>query len=151
HPIAFNIFPHIGGLSQEFPGYFAEEVKMIKETRKILNKPDLPISATCVRVPVFNGHCESLTVELKKPANPEEARAILSRMPGAKIVDDPERNEYPLPTAASGKDEVLVGRIRANPIFQFGLDLWIAADNIRKGAALNAVQIAEEMLAQGLL
>ncbi|HOL66440.1 MAG TPA: aspartate-semialdehyde dehydrogenase [bacterium] len=151
HPIAFNVFPHIGSLSEEFPGYYTEEVKMIRETRKIMNLPDLPISATCVRVPVFNGHCESLTVELKKPATAEAARQVLREAPGVSVLDAPEKGVYPVPVEISGKDDVFVGRIRSNPAFESGLDIWVAADNIRKGAALNAVQIAEELLRQNLL
>ncbi len=151
HPIAFNILPQIGTVSEEFPGYYTEEVKMIKETRKIMDLPELLLSATCVRVPVFNGHCESLTVELEREATPEQAREILRKWPGIQVVDAPEKSEYPLPVRASGSDDVFVGRIRRNPAFSHALDIWVAADNIRKGAAVNAVQIAEEMLRQGLL
>ena len=151
HRIAFNLLPHIGSPSSEFPGYYSEEVKMIRETRKILGEPDMAITATCVRVPVFNGHAEAINVQFERPISPEEAREILREAPGVEVVDDPEKALYPMPMDASGKDPVYVGRIRKDPSTENALDLFVVADNIRKGAALNAVQIAEKMLEMGLL
>jgi aspartate-semialdehyde dehydrogenase len=151
HPIAFNCFPHVSSLSPDFPGYYNEEAKMIRETRKILGEPDLRITATCVRIPVFNGHSEAVNVEFERPLSPEEAREILSAAPGVAVVDDPAQALYPTPRMASGRDEVFVGRIRRDPSCENALDMWVVADNIRKGAALNAVQIAEKMIAMGLL
>ena len=148
HPIAFNLFPQVGVLSKEYPGCYTEEVKFIREARKILNEPDLAISATCVRVPVFNSHSEAITVEFEKEMTPEEAKQILTDSPGIKVIDEPENSLYPTPLDVSGKDEVFVGRIRENPLFSNGLDLWVVADNIRKGAALNAVQIAELLISK---
>ncbi|NPV08887.1 MAG: aspartate-semialdehyde dehydrogenase [Anaerolineae bacterium] len=150
HPIAFNCFPHISGLRDEYPGYYGEEIKMIKETRKILGEPDLAVTATCVRVPVFSGHSEAVNVQFELPISAEEAREVLARAPGVLVVDKPEEALYPTPRAASGRDEVMVGRIRQDPSAENALDLWVVADNIRKGAALNAVQIAEKMIEMGL-
>jgi len=149
--ILFNVIPHIGSVSKEFPGYYTEEVKMVLETRKILNCPDLMVSATCVRVPVFNGHSEALTVQFEKEPDVLRVREILSSARGVKVLDDPESAVYPVPVEVSGKDEVYIGRIRKNPCLENAIDLWVVADNIRKGAALNAVQIAEELVARGLL
>ncbi len=151
HPIGFNLFPQIGSLSSEFPGYFSEEAKLVRETRKILHNPSLHISATCVRVPVFDSHSEAITVELNEDLSPERAREILKDAPGVKVMDILERSDYPTPLLSSGKDEVLVGRIRKNVALHNSLDLWVCGDNIRKGAALNAVQIAEELIKQNLL
>lgn len=150
HPIAFNCFPHISGLRDEYPGYYGEEIKMIKETRKILGEPDLAVTATCVRVPIFSGHSEAVNVQFERPISAEEAREVLARAPGVLVVDKPEEALYPTPRAATGRDEVLVGRIRQDPSAENALDLWVVADNIRKGAALNAVQIAEKMIEMGL-
>ncbi len=144
--IAFNVFPQIGSLSEKYPGYYSEEVKFIRETRKIFGEPNLAISATCARVPVFNGHSEAITVEFEKEMLPDEAKKILANSPGVKIIDEPENSLYPTPIEVSGKDEVFVGRIRKNLLFTNGLDLWVVGDNIRKGAALNAVQIAELLI-----
>ncbi len=144
--IAFNVFPQIGSLSEKYPGYYSEEVKFIRETRKILNEPDLAISATCARVPVFNSHSEAITVEFEKKMTSEEAKKILANSPGIKVIDEPENSFYPTPIEVSGKDKVFVGRIRKNTLFTNGLDLWVVGDNIRKGAALNAVQIAELLI-----
>ncbi|MCK4245154.1 MAG: aspartate-semialdehyde dehydrogenase [Candidatus Omnitrophica bacterium] len=149
HRIAFNLFPQVGALSKEHPGYYTEEVKFIRETRKILNEPHLAISATCVRVPIFNSHSEAITVEFEEKITPEEAKQILTDSPGIKVIDAPENSLYPTPFDVSGKDEVFLGRIRENPLFPNGLDLWVVADNIRKGAALNAVQIAELLIEKG--
>ena len=144
--IAFNVFPQVGSLSEKYPGYYSEEVKFIRETRKILGEPDLAISATCARVPVFNSHSEAITVEFEKEITPGEAKKILANSPGVKIIDEPENSLYPTAIEVSSNDEVFVGRIRKNPFFTNGLDLWVVGDNIRKGAALNAVQIAELLI-----
>lgn len=141
HQIAFNVLPHIDAFLDN--GYTREEMKMINETRKILEEPHLGVTATTVRVPVFVGHSEAVNVTTSRKISAQEAREILSRAPGVKVVDDPARNLYPLPLEAAGKDEVFVGRIREDPSQERGLDLWVVADNLRKGAALNAVQIAE--------
>ncbi|MCM8776990.1 MAG: aspartate-semialdehyde dehydrogenase [Candidatus Omnitrophica bacterium] len=151
YQIAFNVIPEIGGLSEEFPGYYSEEVKMIKETHKILGDNNIKVSATCVRVPVFNGHSEAITLECEKPVNIDEIRELLCTFPGVKVIDEPEKSEYPVPIDVSGKDDVYVGRIRKNNAFENTIDMWVVGDNIRKGAALNAVQIAEEMIRLGLL
>lgn len=149
--IAFNLFPQIGPISEEFEGYYKEEVKMIKETRKIFDEPYMNISATCVRVPVFFGHSEAINVEFEKRITAKEAKEILSLAEGIKVVDQPEEGLYPIPINVQGKDEVFVGRIREDPSQPNTLDLWVVADNIRKGAATNAVQIAEELIARGYL
>ena len=151
HPIYDNVIPEIGGLKDEFPGYYSEEVKMILETRKILECPDLAITATCVRVPVAVGHSEAINVELEREVSPEEARAILADAPGVTVVDEPENSRYPLAADGAGGDTVYVGRIRRDPSRANALDLWCVADNLRKGAALNAVQIAEKAIEMGLL
>jgi aspartate-semialdehyde dehydrogenase len=116
---------------------------MIKETRKIFGLPDLAVSATCVRVPVFKGHSESINVEFERPITPDEARAALAEWPGIEVIDDPANSEYPMPLFAADTDPTYVGRIRQDSCNPNTLDLWVVADNIRKGAALNAVQIAE--------
>ncbi|MGQ9476198.1 MAG: aspartate-semialdehyde dehydrogenase [Actinomycetota bacterium] len=144
HPIAFNCLPHIDVF---FPnGYTKEEMKMVEETRKIMGLPDLPVSATTVRVPVFVGHSESVNVEFEDPISPEEARRILAGAPGVEVVDDPDNLRYPMAVDAAGKDACFVGRIRADLSCPRALNLWVVADNLRKGAALNAVQIAELVL-----
>jgi len=149
--IAFNLIPQIARLSEEWEGYYMEEVKMIRETRKILSAPDMQITATCVRVPVFNGHSEAITVELEKPLSLEEARQAIAQMPGVVVVDDPKEFKWPYPLMADGKDEVFVGRIRKDSAVENGISLFCCADNIRKGGALNAVQIAEKMLEMDLV
>jgi aspartate-semialdehyde dehydrogenase len=143
HPqsLAFNIFPHIDSFRED--GYTKEEWKMLVETRKIMGLPDLRLSATCVRVPVAVGHSEALHIEFERPMSPSEAREILSNAPGIEVVDDPLNREYPQPLDAAGRDPVYVGRIRADASLPGGIALWVVADNLRKGAALNAVQIAE--------
>ncbi len=141
HQIAFNVLPHIDVFLKN--GYTKEEIKMVNETKKILGEPDLRITATTVRVPVFVGHSESVNVQFSKSITPEEAREILVEAPGVEVIDDPERNLYPLPIHCAGKDPCFVGRIREDPSAPNSLNLWIVADNLRKGAALNAVQIAE--------
>ncbi len=149
HQIAFNVLPHIDVFLGN--GYSKEEMKMVQETRKIMHAEDLPISATCVRVPVFVSHSEAVHVEFSKPMSPEEARDILSKAPGIKVMDDLDVNMYPLPKTAAGRDETMVGRVRADLSHPNGLAMWVVSDNLRKGAALNAVQIAEELVKQGLL
>jgi len=151
YQILGNVFPHISSLKDEFPGYYGEEIKMIKETRKIFGLPNLGVSATCVRVPVFRGHSEAVNVELEKPITAEQAREALANAPGIKVIDDPENAMYPMPIFAEGKDETFVGRIRVDTSRPNTIDMWVVSDNIRKGAALNAVQIAEEVIARGLL
>ena len=146
HQIAFNIIPQIGSLRAEMPGYTSEEAKMLFETRKILGNNRIRVSATCVRVPVFYGHAEALNIEFEHPIDSEEARKILSATPGVRVVDDPSEGLYPLPLMCAGKDDVYVGRIRRDESVGNGLTLFVAGDNIRKGAALNAVQIAEALI-----
>jgi aspartate-semialdehyde dehydrogenase len=141
HQITFNCIPHIDVFSEN--GYTKEEIKMINETKKIMEDESIGITATTVRVPVFYGHSESVNIETAKKITPDEVRDILAQAPGVKVVDNPKRNEYPLAIYAAGKDETFVGRIREDPSIEKGIDMWIVSDNIRKGAALNAVQIAE--------
>ena len=141
HQIAFNCLPHIDVFQEN--GYTKEEMKMVNETRKILEDSNIGVTATTVRVPVFYGHSESVNVETKKPISAEEARALLEDTPGIKVMDDPKTNLYPLATDAAGKDLILVGRIREDESIPNGINMWVVADNIRKGAATNAVQIAE--------
>lgn len=141
HQIAFNALPHIDVFMED--GKTKEEWKMIVETRKILENQNIRISATAVRVPVFFAHSESINVEFEKPVSPGEARQILEKAEGVTVIDNPETNAYPLAINSAGKDDVYVGRIRKDDSVENGLDMWVVADNIRKGAALNAVQIAE--------
>ena len=140
HPIAFNILPHIDVFLPD--GYTKEEQKMVLETKKIMGA-DIPVTATTVRVPVFGGHSEAVNIEFERPNSPEEVREILKRAPGVIVEDDPSKNLYPMPIHAYGKNEVFVGRIRKDFSIANGINLWIVSDNIRKGAATNAVQIAE--------
>lgn len=149
YPIAFNLIPHVDRFDEL--GYTKEEWKMVHETRKIMGEPDLAISPTTVRVPVFRCHSESINVETEKPLSADEARRILAGAEGIEVVDDPQAMEYPMPLFAAGKDPVFVGRIRPDPSIPNGLNLWVVGDQLRKGAALNAIQIAEEVCAQGLL
>ena len=141
HPIAGNCLPHIDVFMDN--GYTKEEMKMIWETRKILHDPDLKVTATTVRVPVFNSHSESINVEFENPVDVEEVKRILSEAPGVVVVDDPAHDSYPLALDAAGTDDVYVGRIRRDESVDNGINLWVVADNIRKGAATNAVQIAQ--------
>ena len=141
HPIANNCLPHIDVFLDN--GYTKEEMKMIWETRKILHHPDMRVTATTVRVPVFNSHSESINVEFENPVNINEVKELLSSAPGVVLQDDPENNVYPLAVNAAGRDEVFVGRIRRDESVENGINMWVVADNIRKGAATNAVQIAE--------
>jgi aspartate-semialdehyde dehydrogenase len=149
HPIAFNVFSHNTAIGPE--GYNGEETKVMMETRKILSEPELAITATCVRVPVLRAHTESINLTLKQPLSPERARAVLADAPGVEILDDREKNLFPMPRIASGRDSVYVGRIRRD-LSQpegMGLDLFVCGDQLRKGAALNAVQIAETLVGAG--
>jgi aspartate-semialdehyde dehydrogenase len=152
HPYAFNLFSHNSKIDSE-TGYNEEETKMIKETRKIFADPDIRISATCVRVPVLRAHSESLTFECDRPITPAEVREILKNAPGVKLVDDPEKNYFPMPKDASGQGDVLVGRIRQDLSDPSGrsITMFVAGDQLLKGAALNAVQIAEVMVQRGWL
>ncbi len=149
HQIAFNALPHIDRFFED--GYTREENKMLYETRKIMHDESINVSATCVRVPVFYGHSESVSVQTEKEISPERAREVLRNAPGVVVVDNPSENEYPLPILAAGRDEVFVGRIREDRVFKPGINMWVVADNIRKGAATNAVQIAELLIKFGLL
>ncbi|MCD7904143.1 MAG: aspartate-semialdehyde dehydrogenase [Clostridiales bacterium] len=149
HPIANDCLPHIDVFTPG--GYTKEEIKMIDETRKILHKPDLRVTATCVRVPVFNSHSESINVEFEKPFSMKEIAEVLSQSPGIIIQDDTSKDEYPLAINATGTDEVYVGRIRRDNSVRHGINIWVVADNIRKGAASNAVQIAEYMIKNDLI
>ena len=149
HQIAFNVIPYVDGFLDN--GYTVEEWKMVMETRKILHLPDLPVSATCVRVPVYLSHSEAVNVEFTDPMSPQEAREILSDAPGVEVVDDPRHQKYPMPLDATGRDQVFVGRIREGLSHPNSLAMWIVADDLRKGAALNAVQIAQEVLERELL
>ncbi len=144
HPIANNCLPHIDVFLEN--GYTKEEMKMILETRKILNKPDLKVTATTVRVPVFNSHSESINIEFEKDFVIEELIEVLKNAKGIVVQNDSVNNEYPLALSATGNDEVFVGRIRRDESVKYGVNLWVVADNIRKGAATNAVQIAEEII-----
>lgn len=144
HPIFNNCLPHIDAFMDD--GYTKEEHKMINETRKILNKPYLPITATTVRVPVKNCHSESINIELKNNFELFEVKQLLQKSPGITVVDDISNNSYPLATTADGKDDVLVGRIRRDFSIRSGLNMWVVADNLRKGAASNAVQILEKLI-----
>jgi len=147
HQIAFNVLPEIDVFLDN--GYTKEEQKMLEETRKILHNEDIAISANCVRVPVYFGHSEAVNVEFSSPITPEEARKILAQAPGVRVLDDPTVSFYPQPWAASGSDHVFVGRIRSDISHPNGLVMWIVADNLRKGAALNAIQIAEVGIEKG--
>lgn len=149
HEIAFNCLPHIDVFLEG--GHTKEEKKMVDETRKIMSAPHLAVSATCVRVPVFNAHSESVNVEFEESVSPEEARALLARAPGVEVVDDVESFAYPMPKDADGEDPVYVGRIRRDDSQENTLNLWVVADNLRKGAGLNAVQIAEALIEKGML
>ncbi len=149
HRIDMNILPHIDSFLPD--GYTKEEMKMVNETRKILRAPGIAVSATTVRVPVEGGHSESVNVEFLKPYDLAEARQLMADMPGVTLQDDPSQNLYPMPINAWGKDDVFVGRIRRDPSVENGLNLWCVSDNLRKGAATNAVQIAEVLLKNGWL
>jgi aspartate-semialdehyde dehydrogenase len=141
YQIAFNLLPHIGSFNET--GDCSEEVKIAKEARKILGAPSLRVTATTVRVPVLRCHSEAINVELERPLNANDARAALAAMPGVIVYDDPGKKLYPMPLDATGKDEVYIGRVRKDESIPNGLNLWVVSDNLRKGAALNAIQIAE--------
>lgn len=149
HQIAFNVLPHIDVFLEN--AYTKEEMKLVNETRKIMHLPELKITATCVRVPVFISHSESVNIETEKEISAEKAREVLSSAPGIKVEDNPSENLYPLPIRAAGKDYTYVGRIRKDESIENGLNLWIVSDNLRKGAALNAVQIGETLIQKGLI
>ena len=149
YQIAFNLLPHIDVWLPD--GSSREEFKMTAETRKIMHLNGVRIVATTVRVPVFFAHSEAVHLELSEPMSPDEARECLREAPGVVVQDDLSKNEYPMPLPASGRDEVFVGRVRRNEVFENGLSLWVVSDNIRKGAALNAVQVAETLVARGHL
>ncbi len=149
YPLAFNLFPHNSPMTDL--GYCEEELKMVNETRKIFNDPNIRITATCVRVPVLRAHSEAINLEFAEPFSVAKAREILQHAPGVKLVEDWQKNYFPMPMEASGRDEVLVGRIRQDISHDCGLELWLSGDQIRKGAALNAVQIAELLVQQNLL
>jgi aspartate-semialdehyde dehydrogenase len=151
HPIYDNCIPQVGSLRDRFPGYYSEEIKMIEETRKIFGCPDLPITATCVRVPVANSHSEAINAEFERPLSPAEARGLLEAAEGVVVIDDPGESCYPVAAQASGKYPVYVGRVRRDPSRPNALDLWCVSDNLLKGAALNTVQIAEKVVAMGLV
>ena len=144
HPIAFNVLPHIDDFLED--GYTKEEQKMLNESRKILHDDSLRVSATCVRVPVEISHSESVQIEFESNVDVLDAERVLSDYDGMIVVDDPSKNEYPMPLSAAGRDEVLVGRIRKDTAHENGIALWLACDNLRKGAALNALQIMDEAL-----
>jgi len=149
HRIDMNVLPHIDVFLPD--GYTKEEMKMVNETRKILSDSSIAVSATTVRVPVEGGHSESVNVELRKPFDLDKVRELIAAMPGVVIEDDPANNVYPMPINAWGRDEVFVGRLRRDPSVENGLNLWCVSDNLRKGAATNAVQIALVLLRNGWL
>ncbi len=144
HQIAFNCLPHIDVFQED--GYTKEEVKMIDETKKIMGDDSIKVTATAVRVPVFRGHSEAINIETEYKLDANDARAVLAAAPGILVYDAPEKNIYPMQTTCANKDEVYVGRVREDNTIENGLNIWIAADNLRKGAALNAVQIAEVLV-----
>ncbi len=148
HPIAFNLIPHIDVFVEE--DYTREEMKMVWETRKIMHAPELKIAATAVRVPIYRSHSESINLETQEPLSAARAREILSQAPGIVVQDDPHNNQYPMPFFTSNRDEVFVGRIRRDISTDNGLAIWVAADQIRKGAATNTVQIAELVIEKNL-
>ena len=141
HPIAFNLLPHVDSFLES--GYTKEEVKMQDETRKIMHLPELRVSATCVRVPVYRAHSVAVTAEFERPVSVEQAREVLSKAPGLELVDEPHSNHYPMPLNVAGKDNCQVGRVRLDCALENGLSFWVSGDQLLKGAALNAVQIAE--------
>jgi len=146
YQIAFNVFCHNSALGPN--GYNQEEMKMVNETRKIFDYPEIAITCTCIRVPVFRAHCESINLEFADPITPEQVSDLLSTAPGVSLIDDRQNNRFPMPIDASGKDDVFVGRIRQDESIadNRGINIWVAGDQLRKGAALNAVQIAEKLL-----
>jgi aspartate-semialdehyde dehydrogenase len=149
HQIAFNVLPQVDVFLGS--GYTKEEWKVINETRKIMHEPELPISATCVRVPVYTGHSEAVHVEFTKPIAPEDFYAIVKEASNVLVQDEPSVNLYPTPWTVAGRDETYVGRIRQDASHPNGIAFWLVSDNLRKGAALNAIQIAEELIARSLI
>jgi aspartate-semialdehyde dehydrogenase len=149
HQIAFNCLPHIDVFLDS--GYTKEEQKMVDETKKIMGDPSIAVTATCVRVPVQNGHSEAINLQFARPLSVERARELLAATPGVQMMDDPESKVYPMPIVASGQDDTYVGRIRLDPTVENALNMWVVADNLRKGAALNAVQIAELLVERDLV
>lgn len=149
HPIDLNLLPHGGGFNAD--GYTSEEQKLVDETRKILSEPNMQITATVVRVPVFGGHSESVNIEFEKDFDLKDVRKLLQSMPGIVVQDDPANNIYPMPLEAENRDEVFVGRIRRDFSQPNSLNLWVVSDNLRKGAATNAVQIAEYLISKKLV
>jgi aspartate-semialdehyde dehydrogenase len=141
YPIAFNAIPQIGSHKED--GYTSEEMKMVYETRKILGDESILVNPTCVRIPVANCHSEVITVETERPISPEEATELFNNFPGITVVDDLDADLYPMPSDCAGKDDVFIGRIRKDISHPNGLNFWCVSDNLRKGAATNAVQIAE--------
>jgi aspartate-semialdehyde dehydrogenase len=149
HPIDLNCFPHGGEFAEN--GYTSEEIKLVNETRKILEAPEIKVTATVVRIPVVGGHSEAINIEFEKDFDLSEVRRLLETTPGVIVQDKPAANLYPMPRYAQDKDEVFVGRLRRDTTVPFGLDMWVVSDNLRKGAATNAVQIAQKLLEKGLL
>ncbi len=149
YPLAFNLFPHNSPLEDNH--YCQEEMKMVNETRKIFNEPEFRVTATCIRVPVLRAHSEAINLEFERPFDIAEAKKIIDAAPGVTVVEDWQKNYFPMPIDATGKDDVLVGRIRQDISHDCGLELWLCGDQIRKGAALNAIQIAELLLKENLL
>jgi len=149
HQIAFNILPQVETF-KDGDDYTTEERKMMAETRKILGDESIPVSATCVRVPVYNAHSESLNVQTRDDLTPERCRELLDSFPGVTVVDEPAAGRYPMPITAAGSDEVFVGRVRRDPSHERCLNMWVVSDNLRKGAATNAVQLAEMIVERGL-
>jgi aspartate-semialdehyde dehydrogenase len=146
HPIAFNLLPHIDSFLES--GYTKEEAKMQDETQKIMHLPELRVSATCVRVSVYRAHSVAVSAEFERPVSVEQARAVLAKAPGLELVDEPQSNRYPMPLTVAGKDNCQVGRVRLDCVFENGLSFWVSGDQLLKGAALNAVQIAELLQGQ---
>jgi len=144
YPIAFNLIPQIDVFLDT--GYTKEEVKMVNETRKIMGDPSIRVNATCIRVPVFYAHSESVNIETERPISPDKVRALLRKAEGVTLIDDPKNRKYPMPIFAEGKDDTFVGRIRKDDSVKNGISMWVVSDNIRKGAALNAIQIAERLI-----
>ena len=149
HQIAFNALPHIDVFMEN--GYTKEEMKMVHETKKIMGDDSIKVTATTVRIPVLYAHSESVNIETEKNISVDEVKSLLSEMDGVTVVDDPENNGYPLAIDATGKDDVFVGRIRKDETIENGINMWIVSDNIRKGAALNTIQIAEKLIEKGLV
>lgn len=149
HQIAFNCLPHIDVFMDN--GYTKEEMKMVNETVKIMGDPTIKVTATCVRVPVFYGHSESVNIETEEKLTADDVRATLAKAPGVTVEDYPEKKAYPMPITSSGEDATYVGRIREDETIENGINMWVVSDNIRKGAALNTVQIAETLIERDLV